>query len=175
MKTIAFPALMIAVLSTAVAFGADGTVVFSGERKENNLVSKLLEVASISGPRTSYSFSRPRDGWIFFSAECQGSGAVTVVLDDAATADAVINHHAADAKPAEGVRYVKQGEHQVHVACEGAARVERLVGSGHLIRDGSRIALTSSGRLLLDSILGEIASTHPISAVSSPQLELEPA
>ena len=38
------------------------------------------------------------------------------------------------------------------------SRVERLVGSGHLAREGSRIALTPRGRLLLDHILGEIAA-----------------
>jgi oxygen-independent coproporphyrinogen-3 oxidase len=37
-------------------------------------------------------------------------------------------------------------------------RVDRLAGSGHLTRDGSRIALTDKGRLLLDHILGEIAA-----------------
>ncbi|MEO7278071.1 MAG: radical SAM family heme chaperone HemW [Sphingomicrobium sp.] len=37
-------------------------------------------------------------------------------------------------------------------------RVDRLVGSGHLQRDGTRIALTPRGRLLLDHILGEIAA-----------------
>ena len=36
-------------------------------------------------------------------------------------------------------------------------RVERLLGSGHIGRDGSRMALTARGRLLLDHILGEIA------------------
>ena len=36
-------------------------------------------------------------------------------------------------------------------------RVDRLAGSGHLTRDGARIALTAKGRLLLDAILGEIA------------------
>ena len=36
-------------------------------------------------------------------------------------------------------------------------RIERLVGSGHLTRNGTRIALTAQGRLLLDHILGEIA------------------
>ena len=36
-------------------------------------------------------------------------------------------------------------------------RVERLVQSGHLTRNGSRIALTPAGRLVLDHILGEIA------------------
>ena len=36
-------------------------------------------------------------------------------------------------------------------------RVDRLVGSGHLTRQGTLIALTAPGRLLLDYILGEIA------------------
>jgi oxygen-independent coproporphyrinogen-3 oxidase len=36
--------------------------------------------------------------------------------------------------------------------------VDRLVGSGHLKREGSHIALTSSGRLVLDHILGEIVA-----------------
>ena len=39
-------------------------------------------------------------------------------------------------------------------------RVERLVGSGHLIREVARIALTPRGRLLLDHILGEIAAVE---------------
>ena len=40
-------------------------------------------------------------------------------------------------------------------------RVDRLVSTGHLTRDGSRIALTAGGRLLLDHILGEIAAAEP--------------
>ena len=36
-------------------------------------------------------------------------------------------------------------------------RVDRLVDSGHLIRRGARIAPTAAGRLLLDTILAEIA------------------
>ena len=40
------------------------------------------------------------------------------------------------------------------------SRVERLVDSGHLKREGSRIALTARGRLLLDHILGEIAAVE---------------
>jgi oxygen-independent coproporphyrinogen-3 oxidase len=42
------------------------------------------------------------------------------------------------------------------------ARVERLVGSGHLTRNGTSIELTPSGRLLLDHILGEIAAPEPM-------------
>jgi oxygen-independent coproporphyrinogen-3 oxidase len=44
------------------------------------------------------------------------------------------------------------------------ARVERLVGSGHLTRDGTRIATTASGRLLLDHLLGEIVLAAPKAA-----------
>ena len=40
-------------------------------------------------------------------------------------------------------------------------RVDRLVDSGHLTQEGTRIALTSSGRLLLDYILGRIAALQP--------------
>ena len=39
-------------------------------------------------------------------------------------------------------------------------RVERLVGSGHIRREGKRIALTARGRLVLDHILGEIAAVE---------------
>jgi len=39
-------------------------------------------------------------------------------------------------------------------------RVARLVGSGHVTREGALIALTARGRLLLDYILGEIAAVE---------------
>jgi len=41
------------------------------------------------------------------------------------------------------------------------SRVDRLVASDHLRRDGARIAITGKGRLLLDAILGEIVATEP--------------
>ena len=43
-------------------------------------------------------------------------------------------------------------------------RVERLVRSGHLRRQGTRIAATAAGRLLLDHILAEISAADPTSA-----------
>jgi oxygen-independent coproporphyrinogen-3 oxidase len=45
-------------------------------------------------------------------------------------------------------------------------RVDRLVRSGHLQRDGAHIVVTPKGRLLLDTILGEIAEVEPISAAA---------
>ena len=44
-------------------------------------------------------------------------------------------------------------------------KVDRLVASGHLRRDGTRIAPTAAGRLLLDHVLADIvADQEPISA-----------
>ncbi len=47
------------------------------------------------------------------------------------------------------------------------AKVDRLVASGHLVRDGSRIALSASGRLLLDYILAEVAAQRTTSAAAA--------
>ena len=41
------------------------------------------------------------------------------------------------------------------------SRVDRLVDSHYLAREGSRVATTAKGRLLLDAILGEIAAAEP--------------
>jgi putative oxygen-independent coproporphyrinogen III oxidase len=54
-------------------------------------------------------------------------------------------------------------------------KVDRLVASAHLVREGSGLALTRRGRLLLDHILGEIAVPAPISAVAERQRVSEPA
>ena len=45
-------------------------------------------------------------------------------------------------------------------------RIDRLVQSGHLMREADRIAVTARGRLLLDRILVEVALAEPISAAS---------
>ena len=45
-------------------------------------------------------------------------------------------------------------------------QVDRLVGSGHLSRDGGRIILTARGRLVLDHILGAIAADQPKALVA---------
>jgi putative oxygen-independent coproporphyrinogen III oxidase len=54
------------------------------------------------------------------------------------------------------------------------AKVDRLVGSGHLTRNGARIATTTQGRLLLDAILAEIALPEPIAASAAAEPLQEP-
>jgi oxygen-independent coproporphyrinogen-3 oxidase len=46
-------------------------------------------------------------------------------------------------------------------------RVDRLVASGHVRRDDTRLALTAKGRLLLDHILGEIAAREVLTFPAS--------
>ena len=53
-------------------------------------------------------------------------------------------------------------------------RVERLVASGHLARDGAVIAATAKGRLLLDRILGEIALGEPNSSAAEARTQASP-
>jgi hypothetical protein len=127
MKSIGVFWLMLSICVCHLAACAEVKVLFSGERRRNNLVSELLEVSSISGPSTSFSFNRRGDGWVFISATCKGNGTVAIALDDSAKSDAVIIHRATGCNPAEGVRFVKTGQHRIHVDCEGTARVERLV------------------------------------------------
>jgi oxygen-independent coproporphyrinogen-3 oxidase len=50
-------------------------------------------------------------------------------------------------------------------------KVDRLVASGHLTREGSRVAPTAAGRLLLDRILAEVSVDLP-RASSAPPLAL---
>ena len=62
------------------ALAEEATIRFAGERKQNNLVSELLEVASISKSGTSLAFTRSTPGWVFISADCQGKGTVKIVI-----------------------------------------------------------------------------------------------
>src|SRR5262245_47035272 len=123
-------ALWLSMCASETARG-DGTVVFSGQKKQNNLVSELLEVAAVSKSGNSFAFTRPAEGWIFLSASYKGEGKLTILLDDP-PGRAVVALHAADSDAergalAEAVRRVAKGEHKLRVDCEGDVRVDKLV------------------------------------------------
>src|SRR5262245_37817449 len=119
--------------STCVCGAArgDGTVVFSGEKKRNNLVSVLLEVAAISKSGNSFPFTRSGEGWIFVSAAYAGNGKLKILLDLASAGAPVVLHAAENGAGqgalAEAVRRVAKGEHKIRVDCEGDVRVDKLV------------------------------------------------
>src|SRR5262245_43384953 len=119
-------------LSTCVceAAWADGTVVFSEQKKRNNLVSELLEVTAISRSGNSFRFTRPGEGWIFVSATYKGTGKLKILLE--APGGTPVGLQAADSAAersatAEAVRRVAGGEQKIRVDCEGDLRVEKLV------------------------------------------------
>jgi len=113
----------IGILVSGFAGVAEAEVLFSGERKLNNLVSELLEVASVSKPSQSFTITRSSDGWIFISATSKGKGTARVILDK--EPDPLIANDVEGTR--EGVRYVTEGKHTIRVESQGSMSVEKLM------------------------------------------------
>jgi hypothetical protein len=109
---------------SVVVVAAAPAFLFSGESKQNNLVSELLNVSSILKSSDSFTFARSNDGWVFLSAVCNGRGRAHLILDN--TQDVVVAHEAGGA-PGEAMRYLTKGKHAVRVECDGGTSVSSLV------------------------------------------------
>src|SRR6516225_9471215 len=127
MRAVIIASILMPTIASGVAGATEPTVVFSGAHKQNNLVTELLEVASISEPGRAFTFTRPDDGWVFLSARRQGKGTVRIVLDERPGDDAVVARDADGDGPIEAVRHVAKGEHRIRVDCSGGCRVDRFV------------------------------------------------
>jgi hypothetical protein len=101
---------------------ASAEVLFSGERKLNNLVSELLVVSSISKSSQSLNFTRSSDGWVFVSATGQGKGTVRILLDR--ERDPLIVQDG-DGQ-GEAMRQLARGEHTLRVECMGESSIDKL-------------------------------------------------
>jgi hypothetical protein len=111
-----------AILLGGLAEAAQAGILFSGEKKLNNLVSELLDVSATSQSAKPFTFTRPSDGWIFISSACKGTGTIRVILDK--ESDAVIVHDADGNR--EAVPHVTKGEHTIRVECESNAILDKL-------------------------------------------------
>ena len=127
MRSLSIALILLAHAAVEPACGAEPTVLVSKETKQNNLVSKLLEVASISKGSHSFPFTRARDGWIFIAVTGQGKGTANIFLDKEAKPIATVSHNGSGDKVAEAMRLVAKGEHQVRVECNGDISVASLV------------------------------------------------
>ena len=105
---------------TGNAFAA---ILFSGERKLNNLVSALLVVSAISNANQSFRLTRPSDGWVFVSATCRGKGTARVTLEK--EVNPLILQR--DDGSAEAMRYLTRGTHALQAECTGEISVDKLV------------------------------------------------
>ena len=106
---------------------AESGVVFSGEKRQNNLVAELLEIVEISQRNSSFAFKRDHAGFIFVAADCRGKGTVTLKLDEVREPLAVIKHDADAPQRTEAVRNISPGEHKLSVECVGGVHVDKLV------------------------------------------------
>jgi len=118
-------AIVMLVFGTAGA--SEAKVLFSGEKKLNNLVSVLLDVSSISRSGNAFDFARSRDGWVLISSTGKGTGTIRITLDSASKSDVVIGLNVDGNRLAEAMRFVTRGKHTLRVECEGAVRVEKLL------------------------------------------------
>ena len=113
----------VVIFISGFAGAVEGGILFSGEKKLNNLVSELLEVSSISESSKAFTFTRSSDGWVFISSTSQGT--VRIILDK--ESDEVIVHDADGGPLREAMRYVIKGEHTIQVEGKGNFNVEKLV------------------------------------------------
>jgi hypothetical protein len=113
------------VLMGAFADEPNGLSTIPENRKLNNLVELLLDVAPTPGAQ-SFSFVRPGAGWIFISFTAHGGGAVQLTLDKAAPGEVPIYPGATDGPTHEAMHCVSQGRHTLQIECHGAAVVEHL-------------------------------------------------
>jgi hypothetical protein len=113
---------LLLILICAPAEAPEPKMFFPGGKRLNNLVGELLEVSAISKSGRPLTFTHPRAGWIFISADCKGKGTVRVVLDK----ETVIDREAEVAVSCESMRHIAKGEHTIQVECVGEVTVEKL-------------------------------------------------
>jgi hypothetical protein len=117
----------LALLAFALAGTSQAKVIFSDEKKLNNLVSELLEVSSISKPGKTFTFTRPEAGWVYISSTCKGKGTVRISLDSVLLADGLIVDDRDVSQPGEAMRFVGKGQHMIQVECSGKIVMDKLV------------------------------------------------
>jgi hypothetical protein len=127
MRMVVILAIGISLSATAISAGAEGAKPLSGEKKQNNLVSLLLETSRFSPDRQSFTFTRSTPGWIWISLTFPSHGETKVVLDPGPRRDVVLTHHGFIDTPLEAMRYVGKGEHEIRVETDEVGRVDKLV------------------------------------------------
>ena len=113
-----FAALSICSISAA----AEGKVL-------NNLVTELVNVQSQQEePQKDYTFTNPRDGWIFISSTVSSGagGTAALVIDPDSGNDTVTVHEGGDSVK-EAMRRLSAGEHTLSVRCEDGASLQGLI------------------------------------------------
>ncbi len=93
----------------------------------NCLVTELLAVRGKAAQQVSQRFINPRKGWVFLRGRATGArgGQVTVALESAERPEVLLTLTPGEA-PAEAMRLLGEGAHQLTVLAERGARPEEL-------------------------------------------------
>ena len=92
----------------------------------NNMVVELLHVEQTAAQSGSaFTFTNPRDGWVFI-ASTAGDGKATLTLADDPAAGPVAVHEGGAGQPSEAMRLLPAGEHTLNLHGEGAAALQAL-------------------------------------------------
>ena len=89
----------------------------------NNLTALLLEAAPTRAGET-FSFTRPRDGWVFISAATTGDGEARLTLDGNEQDTILLSGGAGPAH--EAMRHVIAGDHLLRAAAGSTATVDKI-------------------------------------------------
>ncbi|MFH0963227.1 MAG: LamG domain-containing protein [Planctomycetota bacterium] len=93
----------------------------------NNLVMELLHVAPESdADEQSFSFTNPREGWVFFASEAdvKDGGELAISLN---SNDALLSHVAGGPSPKEAMRFLPEGRHDARVRADNAQLKDLVV------------------------------------------------
>ena len=92
----------------------------------NNFVAELMSVAALLQPCGEWSFTNPREGWVYISsaARAEGDDRIWISLDSEGN---LIAHGDGASPVQEAMRYLSKGEHRLSIRSRGRPLLERLV------------------------------------------------
>ena len=96
----------------------------------NNLVTQLLKVEEIpAGTTATYTFTNPRNGWVFFGSTSQVTSQpkVTISLGGDVQPGLTVVHTSPTSQTLESMRFLPAGQHEITVRSEPGAGVKALV------------------------------------------------
>ena len=96
----------------------------------NNLVTELINITDFSEKfRGEWTFTNPREGWVFISSTVNAKGAdrVHITLDTPRLDRDLLVHQATTSNTLEAMRYLPAGEHKLLVRSEGKPVIKNLI------------------------------------------------
>lgn len=142
-----------------LAATSEGNTSIPQPHQLNNLVAVLLDVVP-QRAMNSFTFARPRDGWLFLSCTARGEGAISLTLDQGSASERRLTPAPGSGPIYESMCHVTKGRHTLHLERSGSITVEHLTVKAipELMHCGLGFdpQIKSYGRYDLDFLKGDI-------------------